>query len=80
MAKDRMNSEPDDLVPSDDSTDGSKTGQNGEAVGDTNEKSRRAARVAAIKKAVDAGDYDSDELLEIALRRMIQGLPSDGDD
>lgn len=44
------------------------------------EEARRARqeRLVAIRKAVEAGEYDSDELLEKALERMIRRIQSDG--
>jgi len=36
----------------------------------------RQERLAAIKKAVDAGEYDSDDLLEKAMERMINRIKS----
>ena len=48
--------------------------------GNLSPKTTRMARLAAIKAAVDAGKYDSDELLEIALNKMIQRLPIDHDE
>ena len=44
------------------------------------EVARRARheRLVAIRKAVEAGEYDSDELLEKALERMIRRIQSDG--
>lgn len=42
-------------------------------------KAARIARLAAIKADVDAGKYDSDEMLELALNKMIQRLPTDRD-
>jgi hypothetical protein len=38
----------------------------------------RQERLVAIRKAVEAGEYDSDELLEKALERMIRRIQSDG--
>lgn len=75
MAKDRTNSEPDDPVPKKNSAsqpDGNSA--------EPDPKTARAARLAAIKAAVDAGEYDSDEMLEIALNKMIQRLPIDRDE
>lgn len=37
----------------------------------------RAERLARIKAAVDAGEYDTDEKLEAALSRMIQSIDID---
>lgn len=44
------------------------------------EEARRARqeRLVAIRKAVEAGEYDSEELLEKALERMIRRIQSDG--
>ena len=39
----------------------------------------RAQRLQAIRKAVEAGAYDSDELLEKALERMRRKLEDDTD-
>ncbi|MEP3481476.1 MAG: hypothetical protein ABJZ55_19700 [Fuerstiella sp.] len=75
MAKDRTNSEPDDPIPKHGEDD-----QAGKSAAEPDPKAARAARLAAIKAAVDAGEYDSDEMLEIALNKMIQRLPSDRDD
>lgn len=36
----------------------------------------RQERLAAIRKAVEAGEYDSDDLLEKAVERMISGIRS----
>lgn len=75
MAKDRTNFEPDDPISKQNEDE-----QAGKSAAETNPKSARAARLAAIKAAVDAGEYDSDEMLEIALNKMIQRLPSDLED
>lgn len=75
MAKDRTNSEPDDPIPKPSGED-----QAGQSSAETDPKAARAARLAAIKAAVDAGEYDSDEILEIALNKMIQRLPTDHDE
>ncbi len=37
----------------------------------------RKDRVAQIKSAIDAGQYDSDELLNAALERMLEQVVSD---
>ncbi len=44
----------------------------------SNEEAQRARqeRLAAIRKAVEAGDYDSEDLLEKALERMISRIRS----
>ncbi len=52
---------------------------------DTNDISglqkQRANRLAKIKAAIDAGEYDSEELLNTALERMIdQVIPDDAED
>ena len=47
-----------------DSTAGSRT--------PTNLRNFRAARIAQIKAEIDAGNYESDELLHAALERMLR--------
>lgn len=80
MAKDRTDSEPEDLIPEDQVPEENSSDQDGNHSAHADPKTARAVRLAAIKAAVDAGDYDSDELLEIALKKMIQRLPGDHDD
>lgn len=82
MAQDRTNSnsESDHPPSGQEGAESSGSSDSGQSVDGSDADSHRAARLAGIRKAVDAGDYDSDELLEIALRKMIQGLPRDDDD
>ena len=40
----------------------------------------RAEKLAAIKKAVDAGEYDSDDLLEKAMQRMLDAVEKQADE
>lgn len=46
-------------------------------ISDAEAASLRAEKLAAIKRAVDAGDYDSDELLEKAMQRMMDAVEKD---
>lgn len=39
----------------------------------------RAERLAQIKAAIDAGEYETEEKLDAALRRMLTQLESDAD-
>lgn len=41
------------------------------------EQQLREEKLAAIRRAIDAGAYDSDEILEKALRRMMETLEDD---
>lgn len=41
------------------------------------EQQLREEKLAAIRRAIDAGAYDSDEILEKALSRMLETLEDD---
>ncbi len=44
-------------------------------------RQKRKDRIAQIKAEIEAGNYDSDELLDAALGRMLHNMPmDDGDD
>lgn len=81
MAKDRPNAERQKGDSEQDSAqDAAKILPQRSVSSDAQAPDDRAARLAAIKAAVDAGEYDSDDLLEIALKKMIQRLPESSDD
>lgn len=85
MAKDSTNSGLDGVSPGDNSANppDDNCPSNESANSETSmpdPQTARAARLAAIKAAVEAGKYDTDEMLEIALNKMIQRLPTDRDE
>ena len=49
-------------------------------ISDSEAAALRAEKLAAIKKAVDAGDYDSDDLLEKAMQRMLDAVEKEADE
>ena len=49
-------------------------------ISDSEATALRAEKLAAIKKAVDAGDYDSDDLLEKAMQRMLDAVEKPTDE
>lgn len=84
---DRVNNSPANHASESDQTSSQPKGDGDVANGDvahgksvnSDSKAARIARLAAIKADVDAGKYDSDEMLELALNKMIQRLPTDRD-
>lgn len=58
----------------------SETDDNGEtAISDAEADALRQQRLATIRKAVEAGLYDSDELLEKAMKRMRAAIENEDD-
>lgn len=47
------------------------------AVPESDAKRARQEKLAAIRRAVEAGDYDHDEILEKAFNRMLQKVQAD---
>ena len=47
------------------------------AVPESDAKRARQEKLAAIRRAVEAGDYDNDEILEKAFNRMLQKVQAE---
>ncbi|MFM7056789.1 MAG: hypothetical protein ACKO2P_07680 [Planctomycetota bacterium] len=48
------------------------------AVPESDAKRARQEKLEAIRRAVEAGLYDNDEILELAFNRMLQKVQSEG--
>ena len=71
-------SKPNRRIPNDDEPSGNTQGEDHAANGGKSAASdaaeQRRKKLAAIKKAVDAGEYDSEDVLEDALKNMLRHL------
>lgn len=72
-------SKPTRRLPNDDEPSGNTQGEGNHASDNAEAASRDAAeqrrkKLAAIKKAVDAGEYDSEDVLDDALKSMLRHL------
>ena len=50
-----------------------------DGVSDEEALALRQEKLAAVRKAIDAGDYDSDQLLEKAMNRMREAIEGETD-